>query len=71
MILSKKKIFYIRMVLANNMLGRMKKSRMISDLKDYGITIDENCDLDADSIKEIYKVLIKHVNNKYTERLVD
>lgn len=71
MILSKKKIFYIRMVLANNMLGRMRKSRMISDLKDYGITIDENCDLDADSIKEIYKVLIKHVNNKYTERLVD
>lgn len=71
MILSKKKIFYIRMVLANNMLGRMRKSRMISDLKDYGITIDENCDLDADSIKEIYKILIKHVNNKYTERLVD
>lgn len=71
MILSKKKIFYIRMVLANNMLGRMRKSRMISDLKDYGIIIDENCDLDADSIKEIYKILIKHVNNKYTERLVD
>lgn len=71
MILSKKKIFYIRMVLANNMLGRMRKSRMISDLKDYGIIIDENCDLDADSIKEVYKVLIKHVNNKYTERLVD
>lgn len=71
MILSKKKIFYIRMVLANNMLARMRKSRMISDLKDYGIIIDENCDLDADSIKEIYKVLIKHVNNKYTERLVD
>lgn len=71
MILSKKKIFYIRMVLANNMLGRMRKSRMISDLKDYGITIDENCDLDADSVKEIYKILIKHVNNKYTERLVD
>lgn len=71
MILSKKKIFYIRMVLANNMLGRMRKSRMISDLKDYGIIIDENCDLDADSVKEIYKILIKHVNNKYTERLVD
>lgn len=71
MILSKKKIFYIRMVLANNMLVRMRKSRMISDLKDYGIIIDENCDLDADSVKEIYKVLIRHVNKKYTERLVD
>lgn len=44
---------------------------MISDLKDYGITIDENCDLDTSDIKEIYKILIKHVNNKYTERLVD
>jgi len=71
MILSKKKIFYIRMVLANNLLIKMRKSRMISDLKDYGITIDENCDLDTSDIKEIYKILIKHVNNKYTERLVD
>lgn len=71
MILSKKKIFYIRMVLANNLLPNMRKSRMISDLKDYGITIDENCDLDTGDIKEIYKILIKHVSNKYTERLVD
>lgn len=70
MILSNKKIFYIRMIRDNGILAGMNRKRMISDLEDYGIIISESCDLTSKEIKEIYKILIKHVSEKYNDVLV-
>lgn len=67
MILSKKKIDYLREVRDNNLLDKMKKYKMLEDLKQYGISIDENSEVASDEIRDIYNILINRVLSKYGE----
>ncbi len=67
--LSKKKVFYIRMVRDNNMLSNMSRTRMVKDLEEYGIKIDDNSDIGVEAIKGIYKCLINHVSKKYQDKI--
>lgn len=67
MILSKRKIDYLREVRNNNLLDKMKKYKMLEDLKQYGISIDENSEVSSDEIRDIYNILINRVLTKYKE----
>lgn len=67
MILSKRKIDYLREVRDNNLLDKMKKYKMLEDLKQYGISIDENSEVASNEIRDIYNILINRVLSKYKE----
>ena len=65
MILSKKKIEYLKSVNSNNLLSRMKKYKMIEDLSMYGVVIDENADITSDVVRDIYFSVMGHLIDKY------
>ena len=65
--LSKKKIERARVLYPyaiNDTLG-FKKYAVIEELKEYGVTVDPNSDLDAKTINRIFGCVIEKVISKY------
>lgn len=69
--LSKKKIMHAHYVLSNNLIGSMKKYKVIEELKDYGITVDENSSIDSKTVKEIYRRLCMNLCKSHKKEIED
>ena len=49
----------------------MKKYVLIEELKDYGVTIDMNSDIDAETMQKIFFLVLERVVGKYKREEVE
>ena len=63
--LSKKKINRARFLYAHRNSLAFKKYVVIEELKEYGVNIDPNSDLDTTTLNRIFACVIERVVSKY------
>lgn len=64
--LSKRKISrIIYLSVHREELESMKKYQLLDELREYGVNVDPNSDIDADTLKEFMRSVIKRVLSKY------
>ena len=64
--LSKRKISrIIYLSVHREELESMKKYQLLDELREYGVSVDPNSDIDADTLKEFMRSVIKRVLSKY------
>lgn len=49
----------------------MKKYVLIEELKDYGVTVDMNSDIDAETMQKIFFLVLERVVGKYKREEVE
>lgn len=69
--LSKKKILHAYNVYSTGLIDSMKKYKVIEELKDYGIEVNENSSIDGDTTRGIYKRLCENLCKRYEEVIKD
>lgn len=69
--LSRKKIMRACYVLDNNLIDSMKKYRVIEELKEFGVDVNENSSLDADTVRAIYKRLCVNLCKVHEKEIED